>query len=180
MDVDQLKSGELYRMLKESHVIFICLEDIFRKGLARYTFENLCIEDHSIKLNDRSIKHFFVTKNYDKIKDDKELRAFLKMLQTGTTEDTYTRELERYTEEAKQSAQTRRQYMEWDRALNYAREDGYDTGYNSGYGSGVKNNKIENAAKLLQKSISPEIIAECTGLSLEEVEEIKNSLVCAE
>ncbi|WP_178842014.1 Rpn family recombination-promoting nuclease/putative transposase [uncultured Treponema sp.] len=175
MDVDQLKSGELYRTLKESHVIFICLEDIFKKGLARYTFENLCLEDHSIKLNDRSIKHFFVTKNYDKIKDDRELKAFLKMLQTGSTEDTYTQELERYTTRAKQSTQTRRQYMEWDRALNYAREDGYDTGYDSG----VKNTKIENAANFLQKNISPEIIAECTGLSLAEVEEIKNSMVCA-
>ena len=171
MDVDMLKSGELYRTLRESHVIFISMEDVFKKGRACYTFENLCVEDPGIKLGDRSLKHFFAAENYDKIEGDKELKAFLKMLATGKSEDSYTRELERHTAKAKQSVQVRRQYMEWDRALNYAREDGY--------GAGLKNAKIEAAANFLQKNISPEIIAECTGLSLTEVEEIKNSMLCA-
>lgn len=61
--------------------------------------------------------------------------------------------------------------MDWDRELNYAREDGYDIG--------LHNKALETAANFLQKNISPEIIAECTGLSLAEVEEIKNSMLCA-
>ena len=69
--------------------------------------------------------------------------------------------------------------MDWARELNYEKERGYSIGYDSGYGSGLKSAKLEAAANLLKKNISPDIIAECTGLSLAEVEEIKNSLVCA-
>ena len=183
MDVDMLKSGEPYRALKETHIIFICLKDIFGQGMAHYTFENLCLEKPDIKLGDRSRKHFFAAENYDKIEGDRELKAFLKMLVTGKTEDTYTQELEAYTAETKQSVQVRRQYMDWERELNYEKESGYSMGYDSGYGtgydSGLHHKALEDAANFLQKNISPEIIAECTGLSLAEVEEIKNSMVCA-
>ena len=179
MDVDMLKSGEPYRALKESHVIFICLKDIFKQGLAHYTFENLCLQNPRIRLGDRSLKHFFVAENYDRIESDKELKAFLKMLMTGRTEDSYTQELELCTAKAKQNAQTRRQYMDWARELNYEKERGYSIGYDSGYGSGLKSAKLEAAENLLKENVSPEVIARCTGLSLAEVEEIKNSLLCA-
>ena len=61
-----------------------------------------------IRLGDRSLKHFFVAENYDRIESDKELKAFLKMLITGRTEDSYTRELELCTAKAKQNALTRK------------------------------------------------------------------------
>ena len=188
MDVDMLKSGEPYRALKETHIIFICLKDLFGQGLSHYTFENLCIEKPCIKLNDRSHKHFFAAENYDKIESDRELKAFLKMLVTGKTEDTYTQELEAYTVETKQSVQVRRQYMDWARELNYEKErgysigydSGYDSGYGTGYDSGLHQKAQEAAANFLKENVSPEVIARCTGLSLTEVEEIKNSLVCPE
>ena len=178
MDVDMLKSGEPYRALKESHVIFICLKDIFKQGLAHYTFENLCIQNPRIRLGDRSLKHFFVAENYDRIESNKELKAFLKMLMTGRTEDSYTQELELCTAKAKQNAQTRRQYMDWARELNYEKERGYSIGYDNGYDSGLHQKAVEDATNLLRENISPEVIARCTGLSLAEVEEIKNSLLC--
>ena len=96
------------------------------------------------------------------------------MLITGRTEDSYTRELELCTAKAKQNAQTRRQYMDWARELNYEKERGYSIGYDSG----LHQKAQEDAANLLRENISPEVIARCTGLSMTEVEEIKNSLVC--
>lgn len=170
IDVDQLKSGQPYRDLKDTHIIFICTDDIFGSGLAHYTFENLCLENPATKLGDRGIKHFFAAENYDKIEDDDELRNVLKMLKTGKAEDFYTRELQTCTLQEKQSAQTRRQYMEWARALNYAREDGYD--------NGLHQKALEDAENFLRENVSPEVIARCTGLSLAEVEEIKNTLTC--
>ena len=65
--------------------------------------------------------------------------------------------------------------MDWDRELNYEKESGYSIGYDSG----LHHKALEDAANLLQKNISPEIIAECIGLSLAEVEEIKSSMLCA-
>ena len=170
-----LKSGEPYRALKETHVIFICMKDIFKQGLAHYTFENLCIENPCIRLDDRAHKHFFAAENYDKIEGDRELKAFLKMLVTGKTEDTYTQELKLCTEKAKQNTQTRRQYMDWARELNYEKERGYSIGYDSG----AHQKALEAATNLLKENVSLEVIARCTGLPLSDVEEIKNSMVCA-
>ena len=81
--------------------------------------------------------------------------------------------------------------MDWARELNYEKErgyslgygtgydSGYDSGYGTGYDSGLHQKALEDAENFLKKNISPDIIAECTGLSLAEVEEIKNRLVCA-
>ena len=69
--------------------------------------------------------------------------------------------------------------MDWARELNYEKERGYSIGYDSGYDSGLKSAKLEAAENLLKENVSPEVIARCTGLSLAEVEEIKNSLLCA-
>ena len=105
------------------------------------------------------------------------------MLITGRTEDSYTRELELCTAKAKQNALTRRQYMDWARELNYEKERGYSIGYDSGYGtgydSGLHQKALEAAANLLRANLgSLQQISDVTGLSLTEVEEIKNSLVC--
>ena len=42
MDVDSLDSGESYKSLKDSYVIFLCLGDPFGKGLPVYTFIQKC------------------------------------------------------------------------------------------------------------------------------------------
>ena len=47
-------------MLKETHVIFICMEDIFGTGLPVYTFEDVCLEHRDVKLHDRDYRHFFI------------------------------------------------------------------------------------------------------------------------
>ena len=63
--------------------------------------------------------------------------------------------------------------MDWDRELNYAREKGYDTGYDTG----IHKKAVDAAENFLRENISTEVIARCTGLSLAEVEEIKNRVV---
>ena len=53
MDVLSLKPGEDYNDLQEGYVIFICTFDPFGKGLLRYTFERVCLENGE-PLNDGS------------------------------------------------------------------------------------------------------------------------------
>ena len=60
------------------YIIFICISDIFQKGLPTYHFENLCTENPEIKLNDKAYKYFFIAKNYDKLTDEKQ-KNFLKL-----------------------------------------------------------------------------------------------------
>ena len=50
LDGGALKPGEDYANLKKQYIIFVCTGDPFGKGLYKYTFENCCNEDFSLKL----------------------------------------------------------------------------------------------------------------------------------
>lgn len=81
MDSDNLLKGQNYNDLKESYVIFICLSDPFKLGLPVYTFRNLCEENPSADLNDKSYKVFYNASAYEK-ETDKELFALLQYIKT--------------------------------------------------------------------------------------------------
>ena len=103
MDVDCLKSGQDYKDLKNSYVIFICIPDIFGKGLPVYTFENLCRQDTSVPLGDRALKYFFISETCDKLLNE-EQRAFMRLVSGCGSSDAFTDKLSRLTEKAKQTA----------------------------------------------------------------------------
>lgn len=62
IDLNTIEMGENYKKLKESYVIFICTFDPFHQGKAQYTFENICIEDKELKLDDGAKKIFSMQK----------------------------------------------------------------------------------------------------------------------
>jgi len=135
MDADNLPSGEVYSKLKESYIIFICLEDIFHQGLPLYRFENLCIEDNKIKLQDRTHKYFFAASNCDKLTDERQ-KAFFNLLLNNKINDSYTNRLSELLTEAKMNIQWRMQYMEFERELAYAKAAGRTLGYEIGIAEG--------------------------------------------
>jgi predicted transposase/invertase (TIGR01784 family) len=53
--------------------------------------------------------------------------------------------------------------------------EGKQIGLQEGLTKGAEQNKIETAKNFIQKNIPLETIAECTGLSLEKVQELANS-----
>ena len=57
-----------------------------------------------------------------------------------------------------------------------ARQAGLKEGRAEGLAEGARSKAIETARNFLKKNISAEIIAECTGLSLEEVLKIKQKM----
>ncbi len=87
MDLDSLKSGQKYRELPDSHIIFLCLEDIFKNGLPVSTFENICLEDLKTKLNDRAYKHFFIAPLCARMVEDKEVKDFFEFLISNRAAD---------------------------------------------------------------------------------------------
>ena len=58
-------------------------------------------------------------------------------------------------------------------ARNWGYDDGYDTGKADGLEEGAKAEKIEIAKNLLKKGVSIDLVSESTGLSIEELEELK-------
>lgn len=100
MDLQLIDSGQPYKKLNQSYVIFICLEDVFGKNRHIYTFENICREDPGIKLRDGAIKIFLNAKgNLNDVSS--ELRAFLDYLGGKKSEDEYVQKLEKAVREAK-------------------------------------------------------------------------------
>ena len=173
MDLDTLKAGQTYKELKDSHIIFICLNDIFNKELPVYTFEYICEEDGKTKLNDRAIKHFFIAETCAKMIEDKEARSFFEFLISNKTSDSYTSDLDKYVTDAKHNMQWRVQYMTWERQQAYAREEGIAIGEERG----KREKAIEAATNLLKMKLGTvEQIAQAEGLTVDEVLELQKEL----
>ena len=140
IDVDTLKSGQKYKDLKTSFVIFICIDDIFGDGLPKYTFENLCQENPNVKLNDRAYKYFFISENCDKLLNEDQ-KAFLRMVTENKASNKFTGRMLELLDNAKRNTQWRKQYMEWEREKTYIREDAIK--------EGAQQKAVEDARKFL-------------------------------
>lgn len=110
IDVNLLQKGLHYKELTQSYIIFICLFDIFKKGRHRYTFENICIEDHSVPLQDNTQKIFL---NAVGILDDVEenLRIYLDYIAGKPVQSELVTQLDYEVEKIKQSSGRRTEFM---------------------------------------------------------------------
>lgn len=161
LDVSELNSGASYTDLKDSYVIFICVPDIFGKGLAKYSFENLCVENPEIKLNDRTYKYFFIARNYDKILDEKQ-RSFLKLVMNNESTSDFADKISRLVDDAKHNTQWRKQFMDLEIEKKYA--------FMEGEKKGKLEKAIEAAIILIRDfNIEPEIAAQKMNAPLEKV-----------
>ena len=161
LDVDQLDSGAMYKELHDSYVIFICVPDIFEKGYAKYTFENLCIEDPKIKLNDRTYKYFFIAKNYDKLLNEKQ-KAFLKLVMNNESTSAFADKVSKLVENAKHNTMWRKQFMDLEREKTYA--------FNNGKQEGTQQKALEDAMILIKDfNVSPEEAAKKMNAPLEKL-----------
>lgn len=180
MDIDSLKSGAPYSALKDSHVIFICLSDVFKRELPVYTFENRCAENPEIVLGDRSWKHFFIASNCVKMLQNEEQKAFFELLTTNKAETSFTNRLKAFVDDAKQNTQWRVQFMTWERQQHYAYENGKEAGIAIGEERGIaigeergeRNAKLETARILKQSGVDMVLIEKSTGLSEAEIKEL--------
>ena len=81
--------------------------------------------------------------------------------------------IDQIVERAKENKTFRGDYMIW----GLAEYDAEQRGYKAGVAAGIEQNAIETAKNCIKKNIPLEIIAECTGLSLETVENLAESLL---
>ncbi len=175
IDLDTLTKGKSFRDLPESHIIFICMENIFENNLPVYTFENICIEDGLTKLNDRSYKHFFIAPTCAKMIEDKEARSFFEFLISNKAQTGYTSDLSKYVADAKRNTQWRLQYMTVETLERYA----YENGLEQGIATGAQQKAVEDARNFYTNGVSIEIIAKSLGMSEEQVKEIVSQPVAA-
>lgn len=196
MDVDSLVSGADYSELNESYVIFLCMEDAFGNGLPVYDFHQVCKQDSEVLLNDGTHKVFFNASKYDKMPTES-LREFFKFLNGLNAASDFTDQLEQKVRYAKTNAQWRHRFMTWEQEMRIqvkekseqlAKEMAKDlanemvedrvNAMRADIEKEAKEMAVEKveetAKKLIAEKIAPEVVAKCTGLSLEQVKKLAN------
>lgn len=172
IDLNLLKKGDDYNKLNKSYVIFICTEDIFGKGRHVYTFENLCIQDPSIHLNDESTK-VFLNPISDMDDVDEDLKNFLLYVANGKPVDDFTQELEREVEAARKNKGWEEEYM----TLRMIERERYNEGVTDGINVGQAKEFVENIESLIKNlGLSLEEACNALGSSIQQYDESKKLL----
>ncbi len=139
--------------------MLICTFDAIGKNKPIYTFENICLEDKNISLQD-GMKKVIINAEAFKDTKNKELKEFLEYLKTGKTKSEFTRRIEEVIQTVKQNEQARQEYR-----LMSTFE--MDARYKGAY-----DKTIETAKILKQLGDSIQKIIQVTGLSESEIEKL--------
>ena len=135
--------------------MLICTFDAIGKNRPIYTFENICIEDKNISLQDGTKKVIINSEAFENT-EDKELKEFLEYLKTGKAKSKFTREIEVMIQTIKQNEQARQEY----RLMSTFEMD-------------IKDSVKRETAKLMkQKNFDIALIKEITGLPKTEIEKL--------
>ena len=183
IDIDALMKGQDYSELKDSYILFICKHDPFRDendnhfGLPCYTFSNICNENPEVNLNDKSVKVIYNASAYKAEKDER-IRNFLHFIHTNEPgKDEFSNRLSALVEKVKDNDRFRSDYT----AMNLHDRDITRAAKRDGIAEGIlkgeQRKAIEDASELLKENISPEIIAKCVKLPLDQVLQLKSQLV---
>ena len=116
IDLDLIQAGSYYTELKKTYIIFICTFDPFADHRHIYTFENRCLENPDIILNDGTTKIFLNTKG-TRDDTDGDMKEFLAYVE-NTTEDFarqssshLIKEIQKRVNGIKQSREMEAEYM---------------------------------------------------------------------
>ena len=175
MDNNALKKGERYSQLRKSYVIFICTFDPFGRGLAKYTFNAICNEDHSLVLDD-GVTRVFINTEGDRHRISKELASLIGYISTGEVTDDYTKDLDEEVRALRNDDGRERDYMTYMQTIMEHEDMAYSRGITQGISQGISQASKAMAIKMLKANKPYEEISEFTELTLSEVRELAASL----
>ena len=164
IDLNILEKGDSYKKLKRSFVIFVCTFDMFGKGRHVYTFENRCVQDLELPFGDETVKIVLNTKG---TMDDitPEMKRLLNYIDGKKPEDDFTKELDKAVQAVRINEKWRMDYMT------------LQMHYQEKFEQGVEQEKTDTAIRMIKDGdLSLEKIALYTGLTLEQVLELKKEL----
>ena len=156
-----LKKGESYRFLGESYVVFFCKFDPFKLGLPMYSFSMTCDEKPALHLTKNARIIFFNAAAWDKCKNA-QLAALLHYMMTGEAAGDLVHKIDQAVQEIKQDRKTQGGWGMFYEKLVAERAIGRD--------EGIREKALETARRALERGFAPDVIAELTGLALDEVE----------
>ena len=155
MDMELLSRGEDYDCLPSSFVIFICDFDPFHMGRYYYSFENICLEDSTLKLKDGNCTIFLSTKGKNPEDISPQLLNFLTFVRENNPieskdyHDSYVSQLQNSIYQIKQNRELGSRYM----LLELMLRDEYKKGILEGKAEGKAEGISEGIAKGKAESI---------------------------
>lgn len=157
MDSYQIKSGQKYKNLKESIVIFVCAFDPFMDHRSIYTFETICREDRAIVLEDKR-KTVFINIYGDREGIEEKTVNLLDYLSTGEPTDDYTKKLQDKVEKIRIDDDWRDNYMTLEMKMDQRYEQGLEQGLSQLTDVVLRLRNGENANQLRKEGIDEKII----------------------
>ena len=176
LDMYHLQKGQKYMTLNDSYIIFICTFPVFSRERYKYTFKNICLEEHDILLNDGATKLFLSTKGTQN-DISKSLQAFLDYIDGHEATDELLKDIDEAVYEVKHCEAWKEEYKMlsmdhytyWKEGVAEGIEQGIAQGIEQGLAVGTAKAKAEVVVQMLHEKLSLEMIARLTKLSLEEI-----------
>ena len=138
IDLNEIEKGADYSGLPQSFVIFICTFDAFGKDRWKYTFQNVCMEDRMLLLNDGTVKVFFNTAG-TKGRINKDAKNILKFIEGSAATDSFTGKLEQEVIKIKENREWQVEYM----TLVMREREKYNEGRIKGMQEGIQKGRQE-------------------------------------
>lgn len=134
IDLDLMEKGADYVTLEKSYINFICDFDLFGEERYIYTFENRCLENYELPLEDGTTKIFLNARG--KIGEiSSELKAFLDYVGKGIVgRDDFVNALDSEVTKAKENHKWRWEYMKLFLLQQDAKREGREEGRAEGRG----------------------------------------------
>lgn len=165
MDMELLLSGQEYKELPNSYVIFICDFDPFGKRKYCYTFQPKCKEDPEVDLEDGRCCVFLSTYGENEDEVPRELVNFLKFVKANQEEsqkdfqDYFVKQLQDSIRWIKSSREMEERFMIFEEMMKDKRE------------AGKREVRQSTALNMHQKGYPDETIAEVLEVDVETVQE---------
>ena len=168
-DVDSLKAGQSYTLLKKSIIIFLCPFKFLNGERSLYTFNSYCLQDKSLLLPDETTK-ITVSSAGNRMPDTpKALIPVLDYMNGKSASSNFTKAIDEAIKKEKNIETERISYMTYEMKL----QEMQDFGYNKGKTDGKIEGKIEGRAELitnmLKNKMKPEQIAKIANMTVEQI-----------
>ena len=134
IDMEILLSGDDYSKLPNTYVIFVCDFDPFMKGKYCYSFENLCVEDKELSMQDGAKSIFLNTRGKNNNEVPTEMIAFLDFVKADLKESTkdfhddFVKQLQNSVQKVKSSRRMEENFMILREMLRDERAEGKSEG----------------------------------------------------
>ena len=160
-DVDSLKAGQSYTLLKKSIIIFLCPFKFLNGKRSLYTFNSYCLQDKSLLLPDETTKIIVSSAGNRTPDTQKALIPILDYMNGKSASSNFTKAIDDAIKKEKNIETERMSYMTYEMKL----QEMQDFGYNKG--------KIEGRAELitnmLKNQMKPEQIAKIANMTVEQI-----------